>query len=188
MTGRSFLRPGPVGMSALLLMLTWTGPIARVASAQDPLFAGLAVTHERSASEAPDFTLRTPEGGTLALSGLRGRVVFLNFWATWCAPCRIEMPEMERLHREFKDRGLLILAVDLDESPKLVAKFMQEFRLSFPALLDSDSRVASRYRLQGLPTTILIDRQGRTVGRAVGPREWAGPEGRALIRSLLAAR
>jgi thiol-disulfide isomerase/thioredoxin len=170
------------------VLLTSTGLPARAGWAEDSRFAVLAVSHDRSPTAAPDFSLRTPEGQTLTLSGFRGRVVFLNFWATWCAPCRIEMPEMERLHRDFQKQGLVVLAVDLQESPKLVTKFMRDFRLSFPALLDADSRVAVQFRVQGLPTTILIARDGRSLGRAIGPREWAGPEGRALIRDLLDRR
>ena len=121
----------------------------------------------------------------MTLSTLRGQVVFLNFWATWCPPCREEMPSIERLHQEFKDQGLAVLAVDVGERPTLVAKFMKDFRLSFPVLLDRGSEVWSRYGVGGLPTTILVDRRGRIVGGAIGPRDWASPAGRALIRSLL---
>lgn len=94
---------------------------------------------------------------------------------------------MERVHKEFSDQGLAILAVNIQESPKQVARFMRDFRLSFPALLDADGTVSQRYQVRGLPTTYLIDRTGRVVGQAVGAREWAGPEGKALIRSLLTA-
>lgn len=185
MTKRRRRWPGPLGIAIWTLLLTSTGAPARAVWAEDPRFADLALSHDRSPTPAPDFSLRTPEGRTLTLTGFRGRVVFLNFWATWCEPCRLEMPEMERLQREFRNHGLVVLAVDLQESPKLVAKFMQELRLSFPALLDSDLRVASQFRVLALPTTILIGRDGRPLGRAIGPREWAGPAGRALIRDLL---
>lgn len=93
---------------------------------------------------------------------------------------------MERLHQEFKDQGLAVLAVNMQESPKQVARFMRDFRLSFPALLDSDLQVARLYQVRGLPTTYLIDRTGRVVGQAVGARDWASPGSRALVRSLLA--
>ena len=95
---------------------------------------------------------------------------------------------MERLHRKLADKGLVILAVNLDESPKLVNKFMKDFRLTFPALLDGGSRVSSRYAVTGLPTTTLIDRRGRIVGGAVGPRDWASAGGLALISALLEQR
>jgi peroxiredoxin len=92
---------------------------------------------------------------------------------------------MERLHQEFKDRDLAVVAVDIQESPKQVARFMKDFRLGFPALLDSDGKVTALYQVRGLPTTVLVDRQGRVVGRAVGARNWASAGSRALIQALL---
>jgi peroxiredoxin len=172
-------------LSALtILALAVALGAADPAWAKDPLFQAMEVVHGKG-TPAPEFSLSTPEGNTIALAQLRGQVVFLNFWATWCPPCRVEMPSMERLHKEFKDQGLVMLAIDIGESPKQVARFMKEFRLSFPALLDADYDVSSRYRVQGLPSTFLIDRSGRIVGLAVGARNWASPEGKALIRSLL---
>lgn len=156
--------------------------------AKDPAFEDMEVTHVSTPTVAADFTLPAPDGTKIRLAQLRGRVVFVNFWATWCPPCRVEMPSMERLHQQFKGRGLAMLAIDIGESPKQVARFMKEFRLNFPALVDADSAVASRYGVQGIPVTVLIDRNGRIVGRAVGPRDWASPEGHTLIRSLLERR
>ena len=158
------------------------------ASAADPLFGALAVTHVNGGVQAPDFALATPDGKqNLSLASLRGKVVLLNFWATWCPPCREEMPSMERLSQEFKDQGLAVVAVDLQESPKQVARFMKDFRLSFPAALDADGKVAARYQVRALPSTFLVDRAGRVVGQAAGPRDWASPESKRLIRWLLTA-
>ena len=153
--------------------------------ANDPVFQAMGVLHDRRQLPAPEFSLATPDGKTIALAELRGKVVFLNFWATWCPPCRVEMPSMEQLHKELKDKGLAILAIDIGESPKQVARFMKEFRLTFPALLDVNSEVSSRYRVQGLPTTFLVDRNGSVIGAAVGARDWASRDGKALIRFLL---
>jgi len=178
------VRAGPVATVLALLLLAWVGP----ASARDPLFAAMDMLHDKVEPEAPEFALPTPEGRVVSLASFRGRVVLLNFWATWCPPCRVEMPAMEQLHRALEDQGLTILAMDQDESPKLVAKFMRDFRLSFPALIDSGSRVSSQYGVRGLPTTHLIDRRGRVVGGAVGPRDWASRQGHALIRSVLERR
>jgi peroxiredoxin len=170
-----------------IVALAWgvvaAGPA--LAWARDPLFQAMEVTHVAGGAPAPEFSLPTADGKALALTQLRGEVVFLNFWATWCPPCRVEMPSMERLHREFKEQGLAVLAVDIGESPRQVTRFMKEFRLTFPALLDTDSEVASRYRVQGIPATFLIDRRGRLVGSARGARDWASPNGKALMRSLL---
>ncbi|MFQ5852998.1 MAG: peroxiredoxin family protein [Candidatus Binatia bacterium] len=134
---------------------------------------------------APDFTLKGLDGSQVTLRDLRGRVVFLNFWATWCPPCRLEMPSMERLYRRLKEKGLLMLAVDMQESEKLVAEFMRDFNLSFPALLDRDGSVTFLYGVRGIPSTYIIDRAGRVVGRAVGPRDWASQESMQLFQSLL---
>lgn len=155
-----------VVIAVATLSLMWSVIGAHAAWAEDPIFAVMAVAHLKPESEAADFTLKTPEGRSVTLSALRGQGVLLNFWATWCPPCRLEMPSMERLRQEFKDQGLVILAVDIEESPKLVAKFMKEFRLGFPALLDSDSKVSSRYRVLGLPD----DRPDRSAGASRGDR------------------
>ncbi len=177
------------GVAVGVMALVWAGLLTGgTAWARDPEFRAMEVAHADPASPAPDFGLATPEGGTIRLAQLRGQVVFLNFWATWCAPCRVEMPSMEQLYRELKREGLAVLAIDIQESPKQVARFMKEFRLSFPALLDTDGKVASRYRVQGIPTTVLIDRSGRLAGTVVGPREWSSPQGKALIRTLLKQR
>ncbi len=157
------------------------------AVAGDPLFAALQVTHVTDGGQAPAFELPTADGQTVALAGLEGKIVLLNFWATWCPPCREEMPSMERLHQEFKAQGLAVLAVNIQESPKQVAPFMRAFRLTFPALLDSEMKVTALYQVRGLPVTYLIDRTGRLIGQAVGARDWASPAARALVRALLAA-
>jgi peroxiredoxin len=175
----------PVAIHALVWAVFFAGGTAW---ARDPVFRAMEVAHAAPASAAPEFSLATPDGKTISLAQLRGQVVFLNFWATWCAPCRLEMPSMEQLHREFKNQGLAVLAVDIRESPKQVARFMKEFRLSFPPLLDTDGEVAARYRVQGMPTTVLIDHGGRIVGVVVGPRQWSSPEAKALIRSFLNRR
>jgi len=178
-------RCGPI--VAWVAVLTYAlGRMSSVASAADPLFGELGVAHVRGGVQAPDFELPTSDqNDTVALKRLRGKVVFINFWATWCPPCREEMPSMERLHKEFKDQGLAVLAVNIQESSKQVARFMKNFQLSFPALLDSDLKVTGLYQVRGLPSTYLIDQKGQVVGQAIGPRDWASPQAKALIRSLL---
>ena len=131
------------------------------------------------------FALPSLDGKSVSLRDFRGKVVFLNFWATWCPACREEMPAMERLHREFKDKGLVILAVDFQETPEAVAAFMKEFGLTFPALLDRDGKVSERYRIRFIPTTYLVGKQGELLGRVVGPKEWDSLQARQLIASLL---
>jgi len=134
---------------------------------------------------APDFTLKDLKGNQVTLKNLKGRVVFLNFWATWCPPCRVEMPSMERLYQELKDKGLVMLAVDMQESEKLVKEFFKEFNLSFTALLDLDGDISFLYGIRGIPTTYIIDREGKIFGKAVGPRDWSSQDSMQLFQSLL---
>lgn len=136
---------------------------------------------------APDFDLPGLDGQTVRLSDFRGKkAVFLNFWATWCPPCRLEMPTMEKAYQEYKSRGLEILAVSIDAGPKSVVKnFLQEFKLSFPALLDPKMEVLSLYRISGIPASFLIDKQGIIRHRELGYRDWTDPESRKMLDEIL---
>ncbi len=154
-------------------------------STADDIFRKLGINKFADPAAAPDFTLRDVQGNSVSLRDLRGRVVFLSFWATWCPPCRIEMPSMERLYQRLRDRGLVMLAVDRRETRKQVATFMKDFQLSFPALLDIDGTVSSLYRVSALPTTYLIDRRGKIIGKKVGPRDWDTRDIEEFFNSLL---
>lgn len=117
---------------------------------------------------APDFALLDREGRMVRLSDYRGRkAVFVNFWATWCAPCRIEMPEMQEIYAE-RGQEVEILAVNVEESGEQVRRFMASLGLTFPALLDSTGAVANRYQVWALPTSVFIDRQGIVRARYAG--------------------
>lgn len=109
---------------------------------------------------APDFLLETLDGGELRLSDLRGKGVVVNFWATWCPPCRKEIPQLVAAYERFRDQGLEIVAVNLQESDSIVRRYAEDFGMEFPIVIDRDGRVADKYRLIGLPTTYFIDRQG----------------------------
>ena len=135
----------------------------------------------------PEFSLRTPEGQTVSLTALRGQVVLLNFWATWCLECRQEMPALEGLHRRFGARGLAVIGVNTREGPPVVLTYARDLRLTFPLLLDSDGTVTIRYGVIGLPSTFLVGRNGRAVALAVGAREWASAEALELVETLMAA-
>lgn len=161
-------------------------PPVPAASNLDSLLAALAVHRPPEALEAPDFTLPDVDGRPVRLRELRGKLVFLNFWATWCPPCRLEMPSMERLYQTFKETAFAMLAMSIDrQGVEAVKPFMDELHLTFPALLDQKSEVARQYGLRGLPTTYLIDPEGWIIGAAVGGRDWDRPEAKALIAGLL---
>jgi len=112
---------------------------------------------------APDFALETPDGDKLALADFAGKPVILNFWATWCRPCQIEMPYLQTAHNLHAEKGLVVLGVDVGERSDVVKPFLEQLGLTFPVVLDQNSRVADQYRVYSYPTTYLIDRDGRVV-------------------------
>ena len=136
--------------------------------------------------QAPDFTLPTLSGAPIRLADLRGKVVLLNFWATWCVPCRTEMPSIEALYQRYKDRGLEVVAVNLDIlSTAGVAEFVQEAGVTFRVGLDPSWSSAQAYRVLGLPTTYLIDRAGYVVVREFGARDWLDGISQLAVEGLL---
>ena len=132
-----------------------------------------------------DFTLQLLHGEGVSLSSFKSKVVILNFWATWCPPCRAEMPSMEVLHNKYREKGLEILAVNILEKEAEVLSFMDSNKLSFPAALDLDGAVSNSYGIQSIPTTFLIDREGNIVVRLVGSIDWDTPKIHNAIEKLL---
>ncbi|MFN3714845.1 MAG: TlpA disulfide reductase family protein [Alcanivoracaceae bacterium] len=120
---------------------------------------------------APDFTLKSRAGGNVKLSELRGQVVMINFWASWCGPCRQEMPHLEAIHKEYEDYGFVLLGINVDEKPELAERLLAQIPVSFPILFDPDSAISRLYKVDAMPTTILIDRDGnmRYLHRAYRP-------------------
>jgi peroxiredoxin len=169
-----------VALLALAAVLV-PGPIF----AEDPV-AALSLIRPKPPKDAPDFQVPTPDGSTLRLTDFKGKVVFLNFWATWCEPCREEMPSMERLHRAYKDRGLVVLAISLDvQGASVVKPFVKKLALTFPIGLDPKMAVRETYGVWAVPSTFLIDRKGKRVLFANGAREWDGKAAHAVVESLL---
>ena len=132
-----------------------------------------------------DLELLDLSGRPVRLRDLRGRVVLLNFWATWCAPCREEMPGLETLARELGPRGLSVVGVNFKESRQEVEAFVQQHKLTFPMLLDSAGQAAKSYQVFALPVSLLVDRRGMIVGTVLGIRDWVGPDARAYLGQLL---
>ena len=133
----------------------------------------------------PDFSGLTADSRTVSLASLQGKVLLLNFWASWCPECRPEMPIFERLHREFSAQGLAVVGINAREGTSTIREYAKELGLTFPLILDSAGKINSAYGVIGLPTTFLIGRDGRAVALAIGPREWDGKAARALIQALL---
>ena len=134
---------------------------------------------------APDFTLKSESGKTFHLADFRGQVVLINFWATWCPPCRREMPSMERMWKKINGKGVTVLAIDVGENADTVFEFLGTYPVSFPLLMDLDGSVIKQYPVTGLPTTYIVNPQGLVTYRAVGSREWDDPK---LYEQLLQLR
>lgn len=145
--------------------------------------AGIPVLRE--AVSLIDFTLPLLDGTTLNTKDLRGKVVFLNFWAAWCGPCRAEMPSMETLYRRFKQQGLEFLAVNLQESRRAAAAFMNQLGLSFPVALDQQGSIGAAYGVMAIPATYIVDREGRIIARVTGSLNWDNPKLFSAFEALL---
>lgn len=134
---------------------------------------------------APAFNLVDTRGKAHALSAYRGKVVLINFWATWCEPCREEMPALQRAWEQLRDRGGVVLAVNVGDDAPTVDRFLQEVKVDFPILLGWDDELLAQWSIQGLPMTFIIDPQGRLAYRVAGQLEWNDP---ALLAKVLALK
>jgi thiol-disulfide isomerase/thioredoxin len=188
------------------------GPVASGQAASEPAASGTTASGDEDPGEAalafaeaglpvlkrriPAVDFSAPLAAPLAiplaaarssvrLEDLRGKVVFLNFWASWCGPCRAEMASMEALYQRFKEKGLEIVAVNYGEDQTTVTAFFEQSRLSFPAALDQGGRVNGAYGVQALPTTYIIDREGYIITRVVGSLSWDTPELQRAFAVLL---
>jgi peroxiredoxin len=133
---------------------------------------------------AEDFTLKKADGGMFQLSEHRGKVVFINFWATWCPPCREEMPAMERLFQRSQKDSLVMLAVSVDADPTVVAQFLKEQRFTFTIGLDPKMKLADIYGVRALPASFIVDRQGHLAALALGPRTWDNRAAQMLVERM----
>ena len=180
-----------VAKLVLLVAIIILGISPRPAMAQKPagnsmdeLLKALGMV-KPAMTKAPDFSLRDGGGGPVSLSGYRGSLVLLNFWATWCGPCRDEMPSMENLSRNFGGQGFAVLAVNQKENAAQVASFMRKNGLNLTTPLDSDGKVSVAYRVFGIPVSYLIDAGGNVLGMQSGARDWSTHEVVEAIRTLI---
>jgi peroxiredoxin len=152
----------------------------------DP-FEKAGVVELKEGQQAPGVTLLTLDGGRASLTDHRDKLVVLNFWATWCQPCTVEMPSLEALWLRYRDRGLIVVGVSVDRgAPRaLLEPYVRNLKLTFPILLDPDSKTSDRWRVTALPATFLVRPGGEVAGMAMGAREWNSDEMRALVERLL---
>jgi len=177
----------PERLLLLLSVLASLFLLYRFSFSQEDLFLRMRVLRYKEPLPARNFEVVDLEGNSIHLSQFRGKVILLNFWATWCGPCKKEMVPMEALYQQCKDSGFIVLAVSLDQGGvKVVKAFVEKRGLTFPVLIDTSGKAKSTYRITSLPTTFLIDRDGRLLGKSLGPRDWASEGAVALVESLLA--
>jgi peroxiredoxin len=176
---------GPLVLLGLLVLAGCESQPGRAQEVDQDPFPRLDLVRVTPPTPALDFTVPRLAGRSLSLADFRRSIVLLNFWATWCPPCREEMPSMERLYQRYQDRGFTILALSIDRNVAAVPGFVEGFRLTFPIGLDPEAAVAKLYRVRALPTTVLIDRAGQVVAGAAGARNWDSPAAYAVIETLL---
>lgn len=172
-------------LALLSLLVLW--PVASAAADPDRL-RNLGFIVQEGVVAAPDFTTEDAAGNRVSSRSFRGKVVLLNFWATWCPPCRLEMPSMERLYGEFRGRGLEIVAVNFMEPRELVQAFAREQNLTYPMLLDRRSDIAEQYGVLRLPETVVIGRGGEVIAKTTGYKDWYKEDVRELVSALLEDR
>ena len=150
------------------------------------LFSVSATAQVKEGENAPNFTLKNLDGKEISLNQFRGKHVLINFWATWCGPCKIEMPSLEALYERFKDRNFVLLAISNDMfGANIVKPFVKAHNINFPVLLDQRLKVSNAFGVVSLPTTFMIDPQGKIIGALFGAEDWATPSNILYFENLL---
>jgi len=153
---------------------------------KEDLFSKAGIQLIKGVKKAPDICLEDLQGKKWELKHLKGKVVFLNFWATWCGPCKEEMPSMEELCKQFKDKNFVFLTISVDYAGiKPVKEYIEKNRYTFPVLIDPKGKTLDLFEVRGIPTTFLIDQKGGLIGKAIGPRDWKRPEVVSVVNLLL---
>jgi thiol-disulfide isomerase/thioredoxin len=169
-------------MVALLSVLSVVSVVAGLAS--DP-FASLKMSRLPAGSVVAPFELMSLDGTVVKSSELVGKVVLVNFWATWCGPCKEEMPALARLQQQLDPTRFTLLTITTDLQRQGITHFLSQLGVSLPVLFDEDQEVSRAFMVRGLPTTVVIARDGTLVGRAIGPRAWDSPESLAVMRQMM---
>jgi len=151
----------------------------------DRLFSIVGVIKVPPAEDPVRINLKDMNGKNISLSDFKGKIVFLNFWTTWCPTCRIEMPSMEKLHQKLKNKDFAMVTINLQESASQVKSFFEEFKLTFTALLDSTGEIGALFGIRAIPTTYILDKTGRIIGLVNGPREWDSKASITLFENLI---
>ena len=170
------------GLIAVALSLLMGGA-AQGQDARQPM----TLSRVAAGTEVLRFALAELDGTSVDSESWRGKVIVVNFWATWCGPCKDEMPSLERLRQTLDPKEAAVVTVTADLQPDGIRAFLMRLGLKLPVLLDTEQDVSRSFMVRGLPTTILIGKDGKEAARAIGPRDWDSPEAVALVRTLVGA-
>ena len=180
-------RPGPslkLSLTILFVVIASVLVILLLRNGRDSTIT--TATQIQVGFPAPNFAFPDLNGQQISLYDHRGKVVLVNIWATWCPPCRQEMPSMQKLYERFKGKNLEILAVSIDSTGReAVAPFMRTMKLTFPALLDPKEDIRSLYGITGVPESFIIDKEGIVVEKIIGPIDWATPKAFQFFQDLI---
>jgi len=155
----------------------------------DPLFAKIGIQPIREQRNAPDFCLEGLDGTVVCAKAFKGKTLFLNFWATWCGPCKEEMPSIDALYQKYREKDFLFLTIAVDYAGrKRVKEFIEKHGYHFPVLVDTEGKTLELFEISRIPITLMIDRTGKMVGRVIGPRNWNSPEVISFVDRMLQGR
>jgi peroxiredoxin len=169
----------------LLTAVFFLGSFESPVSAHQQAFENMGITKSKTEKPAPDFSLQDINGNKVSLEDFRGKSILLNFWATWCQACKEELPSMQRLHEALSRKGIEVVAISIDRNNlDRIKEFAKDYKLTFPILWDPDQKVRKHYYIMGLPTTYLIDPEGKLRGFASGAREWDSADAIQALSSL----
>jgi peroxiredoxin len=180
MGGRAFLQC----LSVILILLVSFS--FKAEGGEDDFYSKMRISLIKGNKKAPDFSLKDLNGKEVEIKQFKGKVIFLNFWATWCGPCKEEMPGMEVLHQQLKERNFVMLTISVDyEGIKPVQEFINRHRYTFSVLLDPKGETLDLFEVKGIPTTFFVDKKGKMIGKAIGPRDWKSAEVVSLLNLLM---
>lgn len=167
------------------LILLFFSLFSLAEAGENPFFSKIGISPIKD-KKAPNFFLEDLNNKKVELKQYKGKVVFLNFWATWCSPCKEEMPSMEALYQQFKKKDFVFLAISVDyESREKIREFIEKRHFTLPVLVDPKCFAFDLYGVKGIPTTFLIDKKGSMIGKAIGPRDWKSPEMISLLNHMV---
>ena len=177
-----------IGCGFIAAFVFNANPLARVKPENrslGQLFVDMGVETFPSNTSQVEIQLQDLYGTDVNISDFRGKIVFLNFWATWCPTCVVEMPSMEKLHRKLKDKDFALVSISLQDPAAEVKRFFKQNELTFTALLDSTGKTVPGFGIRAIPTTLILDKTGRIIGRVMGAREWNSRESMAMFEQLI---